>query len=142
MYFFIDRSTLQTTNPLHSVDHIKEFALMGCSVQLHNKLNITSILPFLSSQYLLTRDDTDVLTNATTTNRYKISYLLKELPRKDKGWFGKFLYCLNHSSEGNGHAGLVKDLKCKFDELNKTASTDDKQKVTEVASKENCEVYK
>jgi len=115
---------------------------MGCSVQLHDKLDITSLLPFLSSQYLLTRNDADVLTNATTTNSYKISYLLKELPRKDKGWFDKFLNCLNHSSEGNGHAGLVKDLKSKFDELSKTSRTDDKQKVTEVASKENCEVYK
>jgi len=136
MYFYIDRSSLQTTNPLHSTDHIGELVLMGCSVQLHNKLDITSILPFLSSQYLLTRNDIDVLTNATTTNSHKINHLLKELPRKDKGWFDKFLDCVYQSSEGNGHVGLGEELECKFDELSKTALSHDKQKVTEVAPNE------
>ncbi|XP_065887054.1 uncharacterized protein [Dysidea avara] len=135
------RNMLQTTNPLHSPDHIGELVLMGCSVELHNKLDITSILPFLSSQYLLTRDDTDVLTNATTTNNSKISHLLKVLPRKDKGWFDKFLYCLHHSSEGNGHAGLVEELESKFDELSKTAITSDKEKNTKEVPKENYETY-
>jgi len=136
-----NRSSSPDTSSLHSADQIGEDVLMGCSVQLHDKLDITSLHPHLSAHYLLTRDDTDILTNVTTTNSSKITHLLKVLPRKDKGWFDKFLICLHNSSEGNGHAGLVKDLKSKFKELSGSEHSLDKQNMTEVVPKENSEVH-
>ena len=90
--------------------------LLGCWVELSERLDITSVLPYLCSHRLLTTYDREKLINANTTNCEKVNHLLHVLPKKDKGWLIKFLDCLCKSTEGTGHAGLATKLRITYEE--------------------------
>lgn len=95
---------------------IESNALLDCWVEFSEMLDIKSLLPHLCSHHLLSLHDREKLMNACMTNYEKVNYLLTVLPKKDKGWFKKFLDCLFQSTEGTVHASLATRLKLKYDE--------------------------
>ena len=89
---------------------------MACWVEFSERLDVMAVLPFLCSQHLLTNYDIEKLTHPNAINREKVDHLLTVLPRKDRGWFERFLDCLVKSAEGTSHADLAAQLQMKFEE--------------------------
>lgn len=98
-------------------EDLQRLALEECYVIFTNKLDVTTILPYLTAKHLLTNDDRQVLMTYTKTQVEKAQYLLDILPRKANGWFEKFIECLRESTDGTGHGDLVMELETKLQEL-------------------------
>ena len=98
-------------------ENLQRLALEECSVAFVKKLDPSAILPHLIAQHLLTDDDRQTLTTFARTQTEKAQYLVDIIPRKETGWFEKFLACLRQSADGTGHRDLVKQLEAKFQEL-------------------------
>ena len=81
-------------------------------------LDIPIILPHLNSYELLNEKDRQTLLNTFITNVDKANYLLGILPRKDHGFFEKFLLSLCESKTGTGHGDIVKALTAALKEVN------------------------
>ena len=91
--------------------------LQICSPAIRNMLDISVIVPHLNSNNLLTKDNVKMLTNVSKTQQEKTEYLVYILPRKNNGWFEKFLHCLEQSAEIARHADLVKELTVTLDDM-------------------------
>jgi len=58
-----------------------------------------------------------MLTSVAKTQLEKTDYLVYILPRKNNGWFEKFVHCLEQSAEVARHADLVKELTVTLDDM-------------------------
>lgn len=58
-----------------------------------------------------------MLLNESTTNISKAKYLLDALPRKEEGFFDKFLHCLYQTTSGTGHRGIAKALSASYEDV-------------------------
>jgi len=83
-------------------------------------LDIDVIVPHLNANNLLTKDNVKMLTNVSKSQHEKTEYLVYILPRKNYGWFEKFLQCLEQSAEVARHADLVKELTVTLDDMKQT----------------------
>jgi len=90
---------------------LEERVLQNCAVEVNQNLDISAIFPQLMSQELLTKEDYETLLNPSSTNVYKVHYLLAILPRKGEGFLRKFIYCLDKTKPRTGHGDIVKVLK-------------------------------
>jgi len=88
-----------------------------CSPAIKDMLDIGVIVPHLNANNLLTKDNVKMLTNMSKTQQEKTEYLVYILPRKNYGWFEKFLQCLEKSAEVARHADLVKELTVTLDDM-------------------------
>ena len=97
-----------------------ESALQACSAEIYQKLHVKSIIPYLMEHNMLTSRDQQVLTNDYTPDYDKIGHILRILPQKGEGFYGKFVLCLCKSKEGTGsaHDEIVKVLTAKIHEIN------------------------
>ena len=95
----------------------ERIAFQKCSVTIANNLDIPTILPHLNSYELLNEQDRQMLIHTHYTNVEKANYLLGILPRKDHGFFEKFLLCLCESKTGTGHGDIVKALTATLKEV-------------------------
>ena len=118
-------------------ESLQRLALEECNVSFINKLDVTSILPYLIARHLLTEDDKQVLMLPTRTQVEKTQYLLDVMPRKATGWFEQFIECLRESTDGTGHGDLVTELEAKVQELKDRNVTKgrSKKKVFKLSSK-------
>ena len=91
--------------------------LQICSPAIKDMLDISVIVPHLNANNLLTKDNVKMLTNMSKTQQEKTEYLVYILPRKNNGWFEKFLQCLEQSAEVAGHTELVKELTVTLDDM-------------------------
>ena len=91
--------------------------LQICSPAIKDMLDISAIVPHLNANNLLTKDNVKMLTNMSKTQQEKTEYLVYILPRKNNGWFEKFLQCLEQSAEVAGHTELVKELTVTLDDM-------------------------
>ena len=82
-------------------------------------LNITSILPHLNANSLLTATENQRMLLTTVTEDEKIMNLLVILERKGEAGFHRFLAALEAASDHPAHADIAKTLRaslnhCKF----------------------------
>ena len=54
----------------------------------------------------------------------KAKHMVSTLPRKRKGWFQSFLWCLQQSTTGTGHDMIYEALISKHEELRKCVCDD------------------
>ena len=106
--------------PASSLFRRHELALQACSAEIFHKLNVSAIFPYLMKHNMLTLRDQQVLTNDHTPDHDKIGHILKILPKKGEGFYGKFVLCVCESKEGTGsaHDEIVKLLTTKIHEIN------------------------
>ena len=97
-------------------EEIQEQVLIECSTVLTKKLDVLEIVCHLNNEKLLTPSDNQFLESDVHDGK-KAKYLITILPKKDKGWFNKFLFCLHQSSHGTGHQVIIAALKSKYQEL-------------------------
>ena len=92
-------------------DHWKQQqeVLWQCCPVIFQCLDVTTILPYLMSTMLINSSDHDKLRNEMKTRDDKIHYLIDILPRKPD-FLNKFLYCLNQTTTGTGHADIARQL--------------------------------
>ena len=111
-YIIFIRSSLKQSDATDTtLEHqLEKIAFQKCSVIIVENLDISAILPHLSSYQLLTQKDTQTLLNRSTTAVEKAQYLLEALPRKDRGSFKKFKNCLRRTQCGTGHGDILKAL--------------------------------
>ena len=100
-----------------SKHELERIAFQKCSVVITENLEISLILPHLNAHGLLNEKDLQTLLNTFTTNVDKANYLLGILPRKDHGFFEKFIFCLCQSKDGTGHGDIVKELTTALKEV-------------------------
>ena len=105
-----------------SKHQMEKIAFQKCSVIMKENLNINVIIPYLIAQGLLTEEDHEILLSFHFTDVNKIHYLLKELPRKGKGFFDKFSYCLHQTKRGTGHGDIVKALSATYREIRESSN--------------------
>ena len=85
-------------------------ALNACHPELQD-MNPVSIIPYLNGKGLLASDELSTL-YVMTTNIQKNNKIMEILPTKGKGWWNKFLDCLEKSANGNPqHTDLIKYLE-------------------------------
>ena len=87
----------------------RQEVLWKCCPVIFQCLDVTTILPYLMSTMLINSSDHDVLRNEMRTRDSKIHYLIGILPRKPD-FLKKFLYCLNQTTTGTGHADIASQL--------------------------------
>ena len=104
-------------------DDIQEMALKACLPVLTRKLHAAILQPLLKRQQLFTDDnDRQYLLSDSRSHRDKAKFLVNNLPRKRKGWFQSFLWCLKQTTSGTGHDVIHEELVLKCEELRKCAS--------------------
>ncbi|XP_065886829.1 uncharacterized protein [Dysidea avara] len=99
------------------MEELQMKVLQICSPAIKDMLDISAIVPHLNANNLLTKDNVKMLTNMSKTQQEKTEYLVYILPRKNNGWFEKFLQCLEQSAEVAGHTELVKELTVTLDDM-------------------------
>ena len=106
--------------PAPSLFQRHELALQACSAEIFQKLHVSAIFPYLMKYNMLTLRDQQVLTNDNIPDQDKIRHILKILPKKGEGFYGKFMLCICESKEGTGsaHDEIVKLLTTKIHEIN------------------------
>ena len=91
-------------------EEIQAQVLKECLTVLAKKLDVLAIIPHLNNEQLLTPTDHQFL-KSDAHDGEKAKYLIKILPKKDRGWFDKFLYCLHQSTYGTGHRIIIEKLE-------------------------------
>ena len=99
------------------MEELQKRVLQICSPAIKDMLDISVIVPHLNANNLLTKDNVKMLTNMSKSQQEKTEYLVYILPRKNNGWFEKFLHCLEQSAEIARHADLVKELTVALDDI-------------------------
>jgi len=103
-------------------EEIQQKALEECHLVLARKLHANILQPLLQQQQLLTVSDSQVLLSDSMSYEEKAKYMVSTLPRKRKGWFQSFLWCLQQSTIGTGHDMIYEALISKYEELRKFAT--------------------
>ena len=96
-----------------------ETALCQCAPDLNKLLNINAVQPYLLSKGMLTRDDSNTLSNSNKTPGDKIKFIIDMLPSKGRGWWDKFINSLKNSINGTAHGELAKTLEDTLEENRK-----------------------
>jgi len=100
-----------STATIKSKHQLEKIAFEKCSVIIVQNLDISEIIPSLISQGLLTEKDRQMLIlNHHLSSVDKANYLLYVLPRKEKGFFDKFISCLHQTRHGTGHIDIANAL--------------------------------
>ena len=99
------------------MEELEKQALRSCCSALVQLLDISAVLPHLIAKQMLTVENRCFLTCESKSQQEKAEYLVYILPRKCKGWFVRFLNCLQLSTEGTAHADLAQKLKVQLDDL-------------------------
>ena len=73
------------------------------------KLDVSTILPHLNEQGMLSARDYQILISKYITDIDKIGYLIDILPRKTD-FFRKLMICLHNSKYGTGHDDIIQAL--------------------------------
>ena len=99
------------------MEELQKKVLQVCSPAIKDMLDVSVIVPHLNAKNLLTNNNVKTLTSMSKTQYEKTEYLVYILPRKNNGWFEKFVHCLEQSAEAARHADLVKELTVTLDDM-------------------------
>jgi len=113
------------TTAENSKYQMEKKAFQKCSVTIVDNLDVPVILPYLNSHELLTEKDRQMLLNRALTDFEKAENLLGILPRKDDGFFEKFMLCLCQTKSGTGHDNIVKALTTTLKEVKESFAQGD-----------------
>jgi len=105
------------------MEELQRKVLKMCFPAIKNMVDISVIVPHLKSNNLLTKENIKMLTSVSKTQHEKADYLVYILPRKNNGWFEKFVHCLELSAEVARHADLVKELTVTLDDMKEMKNT-------------------
>ena len=91
-------------------EELQEKTLLSCHEVLNKKLDVKEIYSQMNQKNLLTTEDRHVLQDANRSQETKVNYIIEILPRKQSGWWGKFITCLKASTSGTAHEYLASIL--------------------------------
>ena len=102
-------------------EKLQEKALCHCHTKMRDKINFTELIPLLSEQDLLTKDEKYYL--QSKSHAEGVDCLIDILPKKSFGWWDRLIYSLEYSSSGTAHRELAGHLERELCNLNSDGGT-------------------
>ena len=100
----------QVERDVKSLEDLQEKTLISCHEVLEKKLDVKEIYSQMNQRNLLTSEDRHVLQDTSKSPETKIGHIVEMLPRKESGWWIKFIDCLKASTSGTAHEYLASAL--------------------------------
>ena len=93
------------------VESLQAQTLFSCHEVLNKKLDVKEIYSQMNQKNLLTQFRRPACpSRRKQISRTKVNHIIEILPRKESGWWVKFITCLKASTSGTAHENLASIL--------------------------------